>query len=365
MSEVWAQSSTPAPTIPATATVSVTPTPTNLERLNAMETQVSELAEAIEAPRKDIWDIIESISGLVTGGVVAVALFLATQFYQNRQAVAQNRHDEQQLKISRIETVSGFMDYLQSKDKRTVAASIKAISALDADIAIELAKIFDFDGGVAALIDLASGEKGERATQANIALKSIFERLNRSVVLLSKDTTSENYRGVGFVVGTRGQIITLGFVVDTILGEARDQEGYIVTLDNSSQPFVVKHYSSPKELALVQADSLDLPALNIPTSIEAEFFMDVFALVPNPHGGMGWRATSGKIIELSKELSGQNYIVTDLAANTGAGGSPVVDKYGQVVGIIALKYNYNKKDADGIGLLPAKDILHFLEQHLR
>ena len=84
MSEVWAQSSTPAPTIPATATVSVTPTPTNLERLNAMETQVSELAEAIEAPRKDIWDIIESISGLVTGGVVAVALFLATQFYQNR-----------------------------------------------------------------------------------------------------------------------------------------------------------------------------------------------------------------------------------------------------------------------------------------
>lgn len=358
VAQVRAQTSTP--TLPAQLATS---TPSTDERVSSLETQISDLAKKIDNPPKDIWDILEAISGLITGGLVAVALFFATQFYKNRQDKVQQQHNEQELKIARIETVQGFMEYLKSDDKRSVAGAIKSISVLDNDLAIELAKTFGSEGGVSALIDLAVVPNSEKAHQANVALKVIFQNLQKSVVLISGSQNISEVTGVGFLVSS-GYVLTMSHVIYAITEHLKKDEIYVLTLEGRCFLSTKVDSNDPKDLALLKVENSDLPVLHIAKDHNAEFLDDIYAIIPDRLGGLSWRTVYGKVTQLYVSNNGREYIVTDLPADTGSGGAPVVNRFGEVIGVTAMLYLRDGKPTDTL-VLPSNHISDYIKQHFQ
>jgi len=171
---------TVAQTITPTA-IPVTPVPTLSleERISELEQQVSELNQQVEENPKDIWDKIDAVSGLVSGGVVAIIGIIATSLYRRRetkfleaqqekdredrkarleleklhnervyqttqtQLDIQKSHNEKELAVAQAQTVHKLLPTLQSNDEREKASALNLIVALDPDLALRISQLYE------------------------------------------------------------------------------------------------------------------------------------------------------------------------------------------------------------------------------
>jgi hypothetical protein len=152
------------------------------ERLDRLEARVESLQ-----PEKDIFDKIESVSGLVTGGVVVVLGVVVSRYYENkqrraeearhqRQQVAEEQHRERDAQIQRIQTLGAFMPHLMSHDEKATEVSLLAIEALgDTKLATRLGELLRTAGAVTALSRIATSSDPEAAQRANESLLTIFD----------------------------------------------------------------------------------------------------------------------------------------------------------------------------------------------
>ena len=86
---------TPLPTL--------APTPSVEERLDTVESEVSDLREEVETPKKDSWDKVEIILGAVAALFVPILIGVATWIYNNRQLETADRHKKLDLDLKEIE----------------------------------------------------------------------------------------------------------------------------------------------------------------------------------------------------------------------------------------------------------------------
>ena len=173
---------TPVPTT-ATPLLFPSPTPSTEGRLEALESQVSSLVEKTKDSQKDIWDKIDSISGLISGGLIAIIGLVATYVYRGKQHATEKARGERQISILEAQTIQSFMPQLQSGDEKAVEAALLTIAGLgNIELATRLATLYRTEGAVSALSKIASSPDSATAQQAEKSLEQIVSSIELSAL---------------------------------------------------------------------------------------------------------------------------------------------------------------------------------------
>lgn len=144
--------------------------------------------------------------------------------------------------------------------------------------------------------------------------------------------------GTGFVVDDAGLVVTNKHVVSGA------GQKYIV-IDSDDNEYEVKeiYRDSEHDLALLQVEGLQVPALTLGDSDSLQVGQGVFA-VGTALGEFRHTVTTGVVSGLGRTITAsdsfgsqqetiKNIIQTDAAINAGNSGGPLLNSYGQVIGV--------------------------------
>lgn len=210
-----------------------------------------------------------------------------------------------------------------------------------------------------------NGILGTRAESAGLLTQTeIVERAKASVVLISNPRGA----GSGFVLDREGRIVTNHHVVrnerwQTVnMFRKRGNQWERVKIENAE----VEAFSPLYDIAIVrmpmdqvQEHGIDLVPMPIADETSLAVGEQVYA-IGNP--GMGGRLLEHSVSEgiassLARNFGDVIYIQTTAAVNPGNSGGPLVNRRGEVVGLVTLKAIFQ----EGIAFaLPTSLIRHFL-----
>ena len=199
--------------------------------------------------------------------------------------------------------------------------------------------------------------------------ESAFNKVSDSVVGIvgytDKITTVENSatQGSGIILTSDGYVVTNAHVI----GNSKTQYLLqVVTSDGKTYNAGVVGYDSRTDIAVLKMDDAkDLKAATFGNSENIELGEDII-VVGNP-GGLDYQnsITKGIVSAVDRKMSSTSlvkYIQTDAAINPGNSGGPIVNLYGQVVGIATAKIVSEKYEGMGFAIpsATAKDIIDTL-----
>lgn len=193
---------------------------------------------------------------------------------------------------------------------------------------------------------LESNPKDAKTNDSYTAAKA-SEKVSDSVVGIlcysddapdQADTTTASSQGSGIIFSQDGYVITNAHVI----GNSKTAYAIrVVTSDGKEYKAGVVGYDSRTDIAVLKMDDAKgLTPATFGDSSQLEVGQDII-VVGNP-GGLDYQntTTKGVISALDRKLSTSSltkYIQTDAAINPGNSGGPLVNYYGQVVGITTSK----------------------------
>ncbi len=193
---------------------------------------------------------------------------------------------------------------------------------------------------------LESNPKDAKTNNSYTAAKA-SEKVSDSVVGIlcysddvpdQADTTTASSQGSGIIFSQDGYVITNAHVI----GNSKTAYAIrVVTSDGKVYKAGVVGYDSRTDIAVLKMeDAKGLTPATFGDSSQLEVGQDII-VVGNP-GGLDYQntTTKGVISALDRKLSTSSltkYIQTDAAINPGNSGGPLVNYYGQVVGITTSK----------------------------
>ena len=203
---------------------------------------------------------------------------------------------------------------------------------------------------------------------ANKVYKNVVESVVGVETTVANAATGESgvIQGTGIVASSDGYILTNAHVVNY----SRSNKVKVILHDNKEYAATVVGYDKTSDIAVLRINAKNLSAATFGNADQLEIGDAVIA-IGNP-GGMSYSSslTGGMVSALNRTIeshsdNGMTYIQTDAAINPGNSGGPLVNMYGQVVGI-----NSNKIVATGyegmgfaIPISKAKTIIDDLVAH--
>ncbi len=185
------------------------------------------------------------------------------------------------------------------------------------------------------------------------------------VAVFARHETSGGYSestGSGFVISADGYIVTNYHVIE--------KASQVVVMLHSGETLTaqVKGYESTNDIALLKVEGENLPFVTLGSSDELQVG-DQVAAIGNPLGELTATMTVGYISAKDRIVSTDgtviNMLQTDAAINAGNSGGPLLNMYGEVVGITTAKYSGNSDSGasiEGLGFaIPTDDITGILE----
>lgn len=200
-----------------------------------------------------------------------------------------------------------------------------------------------------------------------LSLQEIYRKVIPSVATVTTATRTGRSLGTGILMSSDGYLLTNQHVVEGGVGltvtleNGEDYEAVLVASDRAS------------DLAVLKIDGEGLSAAEFGDSDRLQVG-DAVVAIGNPLSvGLRGTMTDGIISGISRDLtvSGRkmNLIQTNAALNNGNSGGPLINCYGQVVGINAVKLSspYAATNVEGLGfaipISSAKPIVDELIQH--
>ena len=188
----------------------------------------------------------------------------------------------------------------------------------------------------------------------------IAEKVGPAVVgILSKQSvntwfgvTEQQGSGSGIIISHDGYIITNSHVIEgatsfkVVLSSGDEYDAVVVGQDVKT------------DLAVIKINETGLPTAELGKSSELKVG-ELAVAIGNPHGlEFQGSVTAGVISALNRTMNveGRQYtlVQTDAAINPGNSGGPLVNKYGQVIGINTVKLSYS--DTEGMGFAIPIDV---------
>lgn len=131
-----------------------------------LESRVTALEEKISNRKKDIWEIISSVSVLVSGIIIGCLGIYVTNKYNRGQLQSQKKQHRQQLlyqekmhenelQIQQVRTIYEFLPTLQSEDEKDKEAAISLISVFNPELAAKIGDLYRTEGTTLALEKMA------------------------------------------------------------------------------------------------------------------------------------------------------------------------------------------------------------------
>ena len=187
-----------------------------------------------------------------------------------------------------------------------------------------------------------------RPTGAALNANEVYKKVIQSVVGVQTTITGARDQegtseGTGIIATSDGYILTNAHVVD----DSKTEPVKVVLHDNKEYAAKVVGYDKTSDLAVVKINATGLSPAEF-GSVDGVEVGDQVIAIGNP-GGLSFAGslTGGYISALDRTIedhsdNGMTYIQTDAAINPGNSGGPLVNMYGQVIGI-----NSNKIIATG------------------
>ena len=207
------------------------------------------------------------------------------------------------------------------------------------------------EAGVSLVCTAPAGEK--------LSIQDMYEKVNPSTVLVVADKGEQASIGTGVIMTADGYIITNAHVI------SGGKDCWIALDTGYTYDAKLVGYSEERDLAVLKAvDAADLPAASFGDSDLCRVGDTVYA-IGNPLGvELRGTLTDGIISAINRDVQVDGRVMTLLqttaALNNGNSGGPLINEYGQVIGINTLKMSGNGSEAEatveGLGFaLPISD----------
>lgn len=161
--------------------------------------------------------------------------------------------------------------------------------------------------------------------------------------------------GSGFIYTADGYIVTNQHVV-------ANASSINVTLYNGdTYPATLVGSDSDYDVAVLKIDAKDLPAVTLGSSTDVNVGDTVMA-IGNPLGELTFSMSQGIVSCVNRAINVEgtpfNMIQVDASINPGNSGGPLMNLYGEVVGIVSAKYSsYANTTVEGLGFaIPINDV---------
>ena len=161
--------------------------------------------------------------------------------------------------------------------------------------------------------------------------------------------------GSGFIYTADGYIVTNQHVV-------ANASSINVTLYNGdTYPATLVGSDSDYDEAVLKIDAKDLPAVTLGSSTDVNVGDTVLA-IGNPLGELTFSMSQGIVSCVNRAINVEgtpfNMIQVDASINPGNSGGPLMNLYGEVVGIVSAKYSsYANTTVEGLGFaIPINDV---------
>ncbi len=189
-----------------------------------------------------------------------------------------------------------------------------------------------------------------------LSAKAIYKKVSPSVVGIISYASVEGgdyqpiSQGTGIIFSTDGYIITNSHVVEDGKLKGKYQ---VVLKDKTEYDATLVGYDVKTDLAVIKIEATNLPAAEFGNSDQVEVGEDVIA-IGNPYDlEFAGTTTRGIIsgVDTTINVGTSNYTMktlqTDAAINPGNSGGPLINEYGQVIGINSAKIA--SQDIEGMG----------------
>ena len=199
-----------------------------------------------------------------------------------------------------------------------------------------------------------------------LSLQEIYRKCIGSVVSITTSTQSGKSSGTGIVLSADGYLITNHHVIENaqvIAVQTSDDRQFQARLVGSDEA---------SDLAVLKVDATDLQPAEFGNSSKLRVGDSVVAIGDPLGAQLRGTMTSGIVSAINRDLEVNDrtmtLIQTDAALNNGNSGGPLINCYGQVIGINTMKLrSYYSTTAEGLGFaIPmsvAKPILEELMEN--
>jgi S1-C subfamily serine protease len=137
-------------------------------------------------------------------------------------------------------------------------------------------------------------------------------------------------RGSGFIVDSRGYIVTNYHVVEGA------QAGNVVTSDGRTYSVRLVGFDDDVDIAVLRINATGLDTLQFGDSETVKVGEKAIAI--GSPGGFDFTVTQGIVSAINREDSqGNQYVQIDTPINPGNSGGPLIDASGRVIGVATLK----------------------------
>lgn len=199
-----------------------------------------------------------------------------------------------------------------------------------------------------------------------LSLQEIYRRCSGSVVSIISVTQSGKASGTGIIMSADGYIITNHHVIENA------QAVSVLTNDDKEYTASIIGSDETSDLAVLKIEASGLQAAEFGDSSVLQVGDSVVA-IGDPLGvTLRGTMTDGIISAINRDLTvndrTMNLIQTNAALNNGNSGGPLINCYGQVIGINTMKLrSYYSTTAEGLGfaipMAVAKPILEELMEN--
>ena len=168
-----------------------------------------------------------------------------------------------------------------------------------------------------------------------LSAREVYEQVNPSVVAVVTYMGAGGATGTGVIMSGDGYVLTNYHVIEG------GEECYILLSDGAYYPAELVAGDYEKDLAVLKADARDLPAAEFGDSDSLVVGDPVYA-IGNPLGlELRGTLTDGIVSAINRDVDvdgiTMTLIQTNAALNSGNSGGPLINQYGQVVGINTIK----------------------------
>ena len=202
--------------------------------------------------------------------------------------------------------------------------------------------------------------------EGGLSLQDIYQKSISSVVSITSTTANGTSTGSGVVISERGYLVTDSHVIDG----ARSLQ--VLFHDGRTLPARVVGADELSDLAVLYVDAADLTPAEFGDDTALRVGDSVVA-IGDPLGvELRGTMTNGIVSAINRDIQTggktMTLIQTNAALNSGNSGGPLINCYGQVIGINTMKIGDNMSTAgvEGLGFaIPSTTVKTIVDQLLR
>ena len=252
-------------------------------------------------------------------------------------------------KLSQQEEEASAIAFAQEVEETTTAPTEQATAPADSDVTMDLH---------------TAPQALENVPQTGgLSLQEIYERNIPSVVSVSCTLSSGSASGTGVILSGQGYIVTNAHVIDgareirVLLTDGRELDAHLVGTDRVSDLAVLRIQAE----GILGAQFGDSETLRVGDTVVA---------IGDPLGGdLRGTMTDGIVSAINRDVTingrTMNLIQTNAALNSGNSGGPLINCFGQVVGINTMKISAftDQAGVEGLGFaIPSATVKEVVEQ---